>query len=69
VAIPIHMLFASPPSCQGPSLRTLSLNVFTALAIRVQEEIPKLNDDDQTSFVHSRCIADNFIYALDLVQC
>jgi hypothetical protein len=29
VAIPIRMLFASPP-CQGPFLRTLSLNVFTA---------------------------------------
>jgi hypothetical protein len=24
------MLFASSPSCQGPSLRTLSLNVFVA---------------------------------------
>jgi hypothetical protein len=30
VAIFIHMLFASPPSCQGPLLRTLSLNVFDA---------------------------------------
>jgi hypothetical protein len=28
VVIPIHMLFVSFPSCQGPSLRTLSLNVF-----------------------------------------
>jgi hypothetical protein len=26
----IHMLFASPPSCQGPSLRTFFLNVFDA---------------------------------------
>jgi hypothetical protein len=29
----------------------------------------KLIDEDQTWFVKSRCIADNFIYALDLVQC
>jgi hypothetical protein len=30
VDILIHMLFASPPSCQWSSLRTLSLNVFVA---------------------------------------
>jgi hypothetical protein len=28
VDIFIHMLFASPPSCQGPSLRALSLSIF-----------------------------------------
>jgi hypothetical protein len=33
VVIPIHMLFASPPSCQGPSLRTLSLNVFATSSL------------------------------------
>jgi hypothetical protein len=33
VVIFIHMLFASPPSCQGPSLRTLSLNVFDASSL------------------------------------
>jgi hypothetical protein len=33
VAIFIHMLFASPPSCQGPSLKTLSLNVFAASSL------------------------------------
>jgi hypothetical protein len=29
----IPMLFASPPSCQGSSLRILSLNVFTASSL------------------------------------
>jgi hypothetical protein len=33
VDIFIHMLLASPPSCQGPSLRTLSLNIFTASSL------------------------------------
>jgi hypothetical protein len=33
VAIFIHMLFTSPPSCQGPSLRTLSSNVFAASSL------------------------------------
>jgi hypothetical protein len=33
VAIPIHMLFTSPPSCQGSSLRTLSLNVFATSSL------------------------------------
>jgi hypothetical protein len=33
VVIPIHMLFASPPSCQGTSLRTLSLNGLYFLAL------------------------------------
>jgi hypothetical protein len=27
------MLFASPPSCQGPSLSTLSLNIFAASSL------------------------------------
>jgi hypothetical protein len=27
------MLFASPPSCQGPFLMTLSLNIFAASSL------------------------------------
>jgi hypothetical protein len=33
VDIFIHMLFTSPPLCQGPSLRTLSLNIFAASSL------------------------------------
>jgi hypothetical protein len=33
VVIFIHILFASPPSCQGLSLMTLSLNVFAASSL------------------------------------
>jgi hypothetical protein len=43
--------------------------ITKVLAIRLQNHLPSLIDDDQTGFVRSRCIADNFIYVLDLVQC
>jgi hypothetical protein len=33
VDIFIHMLLASPPSCQGPSLRTLFLNIFAVSSL------------------------------------
>jgi hypothetical protein len=43
--------------------------ITKVLAIRLQNHLPKLIDDGQTGFVKSRCIADNFIYGLDSVQC
>jgi exonuclease III len=39
------------------------------LAARLQSLIKLLVDADQTGFVKTRCIADNFMYAMDLVQC
>jgi hypothetical protein len=38
------------------------------LTTRVQNEIPKLIDIHQTSFIKGRSIADTFVYALELVQ-
>jgi hypothetical protein len=43
--------------------------ITKVLAIRLQNHLPRLIYAYQTGFVRSRCIADNFIYALDLVQC
>jgi hypothetical protein len=43
--------------------------VNKVLAIRLQNLLHKPIDEDQTGFVKSRCIADNFIYVVDLVQC
>jgi hypothetical protein len=52
------------------SLRNCLVKLITKiLAITLQNILPRLIDVDQTGFVRSRCIADNFIYALDLVQC
>jgi hypothetical protein len=42
--------------------------VTKVLALRLQGLLPKLIDEDQTGFVRSRCIADNFIYTVDLVR-
>jgi predicted ribonuclease YlaK len=36
---------------------------------QLQRDIPKLIDVDQTSFIKGRSISENFIYALELVQC
>jgi hypothetical protein len=38
------------------------------LATRLQDKIKLLVDADQSGFVKTRCIADNFMYAMDLVQ-
>jgi hypothetical protein len=38
------------------------------LATRLQAMIKLLVDADQSGFVKTRCIADNFMYAMDLVQ-
>jgi len=36
---------------------------------RLKPYIPALVDPDQTGFVHGRSIAENFIYAADLLSC
>jgi hypothetical protein len=35
----------------------------------LQRDIPRLIDVDQTGFIKGRSISENFIYALELVQC
>ena len=39
------------------------------LTTRLQAEIPKIIDVDQTGFIKGRSISENFIYAMELVQC
>lgn len=39
------------------------------LTSRLQQEIPKLINLDQTGFIKGQLISENFIYALELVQC
>jgi hypothetical protein len=60
----------TPDAYHPISLLNCMVKLITkVLAARLQNHLPKLIDEDQTGFVKSRCIADNFIYALDLVQC
>jgi hypothetical protein len=39
------------------------------MTTQLQRDIPKLIDVDQTGFIKGRSISENFIYALELVQC
>lgn len=39
------------------------------LTTRLQQEIAKLIDLDKTGFIKGRSISENFIYAMELVQC
>jgi hypothetical protein len=42
--------------------------ITKVLAARLQSMIQLLVDADQSGFVKTRCIADNFMYPMDLVQ-
>ncbi|CAN6233698.1 unnamed protein product [Urochloa humidicola] len=51
-------------------LQNCSLKIVAKmLTTRLQQEIPKLIDLDQTGFIRGRSLAENFIYAMELVQC
>jgi hypothetical protein len=39
------------------------------MTLRLQPFIPQLVHSDQTGFIKGRCIAENFIYATEVVQC
>jgi hypothetical protein len=39
------------------------------LVTRLQRQIPKIIDIDQTRFIKGRLILENFVYAMELVQC
>lgn len=52
------------------SLQNCSLKIITKiLTTRLQREIASLIDLDQTGFIRGRSITENFVYAMELVQC
>jgi hypothetical protein len=52
------------------SLQNCPTKLFAkVLTNRVKKAIPDIVDADQTSFVHGRHIAENFVYAADLLRC
>lgn len=54
----------------APSLQnTLSKLITKCLTNRLQSLLPGLIHFDQTGFLKGRCIAENFVYATELVQC
>lgn len=52
------------------SLQNCPMKLFSKVMVnRLKPHIPALVDPDQTGFVHGRSIAENFIYAADLLSC
>jgi len=52
------------------SLQNCPMKLFSKVMVnRLKSAIPALIDPDQTDFVHGRNIAENFVYAADLLSC
>jgi hypothetical protein len=54
-----------PISLQNSAVKAIS----KVLTVRLQPHIPDLVGGDQSGFVLGRCIADNFVYAADILNC
>ncbi|CAO2039804.1 unnamed protein product [Urochloa humidicola] len=52
------------------SLQNCPMKLFTkVMSNRLRAAIPMIIDADQTGFVHGRSIAENFVYAADILSC
>jgi hypothetical protein len=52
------------------SLQNCPMKLFTkTMTNRLRAAIPRIFDADQTGFVHGCSIAENFVYAADLLRC
>ncbi|CAL4980148.1 unnamed protein product [Urochloa decumbens] len=52
------------------SLQNCPMKLFTKVMVnRLRHAIPNIVDPDQTGFIHGRSIAENFVYAADLLSC
>ncbi|CAN6343200.1 unnamed protein product [Urochloa humidicola] len=70
VMLPKHATAAKASDYRPICLQNCSLKIVAKmLTTRLQKEIPQLIDIDQTGFIKGRAIAENFIYALELIQC
>jgi len=70
VLIPKCPAATTPSSFTPVSLRNCPVKILTkVLTARLQAQIQKLVDIDQTGFLKGRSIAENFVYATELVQC
>ena len=46
------------------------MKLFTKVLVNhLRPAIPSIVDADQTGFIHGRSIAENFVYAADLLSC
>ncbi|CAO2178496.1 unnamed protein product [Urochloa humidicola] len=70
VMLPKHATATKASDYRPICLQNCSLKIIAKmLTTRLQREIPALIDIDQTGFIKGRSISENFIYAVELVQC
>ena len=70
VMIPKHCAATRAGDYRPICLQNCSLKIVAKmLTTRLQAEIPRIIDVDQTGFIKGRSISENFIYAMELVQC
>nr|CAB3445827.1 unnamed protein product [Digitaria exilis] len=70
VLLPKHDGANDPSNFRSISLQNFPMKLFSkALANSLKAAIPIIIDPDQTGFVHGRNIAENFVYAADLLTC
>ncbi|CAO2147693.1 unnamed protein product [Urochloa humidicola] len=70
VLIPKKPGAVSPDTFRRISLQNCPVKILTKIMTsRLQKQIPKLIDIDQTGFIQGRSISENFVYATELVQC
>lgn len=70
VLIPKCIDATTPSSFRPVSLQNCPVKILTkVLTARLQAQIQKLVDVDQTGFLKGRSKSENFMYAMELVQC
>ena len=70
VLIPKTTPALTPNAFRLVSLQNCPVKILTKiLTTRLQNQVPKLIDIDQTGFINGRSISENFVYATELVQC
>ncbi|CAN6353500.1 unnamed protein product [Urochloa humidicola] len=70
VLLPKQEGAVAPSAFKPISLQNCPVKILSKLMTsRLQQQIPKLIDIDQTGFIKGRSISENFVYATELVQC
>ena len=68
VLIPKTAPALAPNAFRPVSLQNCPVKILTKiLTSRLQQQVPRLIDIDQTGFIEGRSISENFVYATELV--
>lgn len=70
VLIPKKDVTTHPKDFRPISLQNCLPKIMSkVMTSRLQKVLPQLVHSDLTGFIKGRCIAENFIYAVEMVQC